>query len=384
MNGDRGKSARSRRSISVYLAASLSLLYLIFFDGLSRPGPSLRQDMSEASRWMSRATAAVRDCRSARRIPLDPVADPNGTGLIGLETSEITTSLGSLEAKRTTTNPNFAGLVVGLLHEAGVRKGDAVAVGASSSFPALIIATLCALKAVEAEPLVISSLGSSEWGANVPDFDWSDMEDCLRTTGIVDIPPLARALGGDEDVGRDMDPAGRALLESRIRAGGVPFLDEPDLARNVEARMRLYAAAAAERPVKAFVNIGGSWANIGTNAEVLKLRPGLTRDVFIPPPAERGVLQAMAARRVPVIHLLNVKGLCERYGLPWDPRPLPEPGRGGDRFYRDIAARTLPGAALTAVYIFGMCGVLLLGRRQGEESSERPIKARRSGSEPRL
>ena len=362
MNRDGSTCGLSSRSISVYLAAVLSLFYLFLFDNFAGPGPGLRREMADASRLMARATAAVRDCRAARGIPLDPAADPNGTGLIGLERSTITTSLGSLEAKRTTTNSSFAALVVALFHEAGVRRGDAVAVGASSSFPALIIATLAAAEVMGLEPLVISSLGASEFGANIPEFNWTDMEDCLRAAGLLAVSPLARAVGGDEDVGRDMDPAGRALLGSRIGGLGAPLLEEPDLVRNVEARMRLYFAAASERPVKAFVNIGGSWANIGTNAEVLKLRPGLTRDVFVPPPAERGVLQAMAARRIPVIHLLNIKGLCERYGLPWDPRPLPEPGDG--RLSRDVAAKTLPGAALTAVYILGVCVVLILGRRR--------------------
>jgi poly-gamma-glutamate system protein len=363
MNRDGGKSARSFKSISIYLAACLGLLYLVLLKSFSGPEPKVRQEMDEASRLMARATAAVRDCRTARGIPIDPVADPNGTGLIGLERSTITTSLGSLDAKRTTTNPNFAGLVVSLLHDAGVRKGDAVAIGASGSFPALIIATLSAVKVMGLEPLVISSLGSSEWGANIPEFNWADMEDCLRAAGVLDISPLARAVGGDEDIGRDMDPAGRALISSRIRERGVPLLEEPDLARNVEARMRLYSAAAAGRPVKAFVNIGGSWANIGTNAEVLRLRPGLASDVFVPPPAGRGVIQAMAAAGVPVIHLLNVRGLCERYGLPWDPRPLPGSGEG--RPYRDIAAKTLPGLVLSVVCVLGMAVVLFLGRRRG-------------------
>ena len=362
MNRDRGKSVQSLRSISVYLAGFLSILYLFLFKSFSGPEPKLRQEIAEASRLMARATAAARDCRAARGIPLDPVADPNGTGLIGLERSAITTSLGSLEAKRTTTNPNFAALIVSLLHEAGVRRGDAVAVGASSSFPALIIATLSAAEVMGLEPLVISSLGASEFGANIPGFNWTDMEDCLRATGVLDISPLARAVGGDEDVGRDMSPEGRALLESRIRESGVPFIEEPDLARNVEARMTLYFAAAAERPVKAFVNIGGSWANIGTNAEVLKLRPGLARDVFVPPPTERGVLQAMAARHVPVIHLLNVKGLSERYGLPWDPRPLLEPGRGG--FLNSAAGGGTSSAMLSVGYILLVIMTLVFGRRR--------------------
>jgi poly-gamma-glutamate system protein len=361
---------------AVYAAAALSLAYFLLVWFFPFPEPALRADMAEASRIMAAAAAAIKDCRESRGVPVNRETDPNGTGLIGLETSAITTSAGRLEAKRT-TNPNFAALVVSLFHEAGARRGDAVAVGASSSFPALIVAALSAAKVMGLEPLVISSLGASEFGANIPGFIWTDMEDCLRIAGVLTISPIARAIGGDEDVGRDMSPEGRTLLESRIRAGGVLFLEESDLERNVELRMKLYRECAGTRPIKAFVNIGGSSANIGTNAEVLKLRPGLASGVFIPPPAERGVLQAMAAEKIPVIHLLNIKGLCERYGLPWDPRPLPGPGEG--RLYRDAVAGSWPSAALTVVYILAMIAMMFTTRRhqiriiiRNEASPNRP------------
>ena len=317
--------------------------------------------MGEASSLMARETAALAHCRTVRGLLIDPAADPNGTGFIGLEQSAIPTSLGSLEAKRTTTNPDFAALAVSLLHECGARRGDAVAIGASSSFPALIVAMLAAAKAMGVEPLVISSLGASEYGANVPGFNWMDMEDCLRAAGVLDIRPIARAVGGEEDVGRDMDTEGRALLGSRIRSGGLPFIEEPDLERNVARRMELYRRSAGGKSIKAFVNIGGSFANIGTDAEVLKLRPGLARGVFIPPPARRGVIQAMAAAGVPVIHFLNVKGLCERYGLPWDPRPLPAPGTGP--IYRLAASPSWPSTVLGLLYILAI-GLLLLFHRR--------------------
>jgi len=281
--------------------------------------------MAEAASLMARASAALRDCRAARGVPLDPAADPNGTGLIGVERSPVTTSLGSLEAKRTTTNPAFAALVAALLHEAGARRGDAVAVGASSSFPALILATLAAARAAGVEPLVISSLGASEWGANIPGFGWLEMEECLRRDGALAAAPVARSVGGEADTGEGMDPEGRALVESRVGAGGVPLVGGPTLERNVAARMEAYRRAAGGRPIKAFVNIGGSWANMGPDPAVLGLEPGLARSVFVPPPDRRGVIQAMAAAGVPVIHLLNIKGLCERYGLPWDPGPCPLP-----------------------------------------------------------
>jgi poly-gamma-glutamate system protein len=323
MSGDRCRAV----TVRVYLAALLSLVYLLLVHLLSGPPPSTRREMAEASRIMARAVDAVRYCRESKGVPIDAEADPNGTGLIGWEASPITTSTGHLGAKRTSTNPEFAALIALLLRQAGVRSGDAVAVGASSSFPAFIIATLAASRAAGAEPLLIVSLGASEWGANIPGFNWTDMEDCLRTSGVLDARPVALALGGDEDTGKDMDPSGRDLLASLIRGRGAAFVEEDGLEDNVARRLSLYDQARGGRSIAAFVNIGGSWANMGTNAEVLKLRPGLARDVFIPPPAERGVLQAMAARSVPVIHLLNVKGLVERYGLPWDPRPLPPPGR---------------------------------------------------------
>jgi poly-gamma-glutamate system protein len=357
----------------IYAAGMLGLAYMILLNGLSVPPPGLRRTMSEASRLMARASAALRDCRERRGLAVDPEADPNGTGLIGVERSEITTSLGSVVSKRTTTNPDFAALVVLLFHEAGVRRGDVVAVGASSSFPALVVATLSAARAMGVEPVVISSLGASEWGANLPGFHWVDMEDCLRAAGLLDVRPVARAVGGEEDVGLDMEPAGRTLLAARIRSGETPFLEEPDLERNVALRLEAYRKGAGAKPIKAFVNIGGSWANMGTDASVLEITPGLARRVPLPPAARRGVIQAMAAAGVPVIHLLNVKGLCERYGLPWDPRPLPEPGRGGLRSLRPGSGRAV--VPLSAGYLIALAAILILFRRRAPiflDNPERP------------
>ncbi|HSA97428.1 MAG TPA: poly-gamma-glutamate system protein [Acidobacteriota bacterium] len=353
--------AARRSDGRIAAAALLSLSFLVLLRVPPFRDPAGRKDMLEAAALMARAEAAIRSCREAQGPAIDPVTDPNRTGLIGVERSIVTTSLGSLEAKRTTANPAFAALVVTLFREAGVGRGDIVAVGASSSFPALVVATLAAARAAGVEPLVISSLGASEWGANIPGFGWLEMEDCLRQAGLLEFVPIARSIGGEGDRGEDMDPAGRALIESRVRAGVVPSVDEPSLEWNVAARLAAYRRAAGARPIKAFVNIGGSWANMGADAEVLKVEPGLARDVFVPPPGRRGVLQAMAAAGVPVIHLLNVKGLCERYGLPWDPRPLPAPGQGP--LFRLAAAKSRPATALIALYVLAMAVLLAIPRR---------------------
>lgn len=324
-------AAKMNKILRLYVLSGLCLIGFLVFKIISGgEDPAVRSQARRASQLMAGATAAIRDCRLQKGIPIDPKTDPNRTGLIGLPTSSITTSLGILEAKRTTTNPAFAGLVVRLLHRAGVRPGDAVAVGASSSFPALILAVLSACRAMEAEPLVISSLGSSEWGANIPEFSWLDMMDCLNATGILTVHPLAFSIGGDEDRGKDMSPDGRALLLRETGTRRLSLLEEPDLAATVAARMRLYDEKTAGRAIKAFINIGGSWVNLGTDSKVLGVKPGLnmrggTAEIAsFPPPERSGMIFAMARRGVPVIHLLFIRGLCRDYGLPWDPQPLPK------------------------------------------------------------
>jgi poly-gamma-glutamate system protein len=290
---------------------------------------SLQSQTRLASQLMAQAEQTIRDCRLKKGIAIDQVSDPNSTGLIGIKTSSITTSKGILEAKRTTTNPAFAGLVVRLLNQAGARSGDCVAVGASSSFPALILATLAACKALNVTPLLISSLGSSEWGANIPEFNWLDMEDCLNASGLLEVHPTAYSIGGDEDRGTDMGPDGRALFLQETAARDLPLLEEPDLTATVAARMELYEKGAAGRPIKAFINIGGSWVNLGPDSKVLNVTPGLhmkgdpSEISSFPPPERTGMIFAMARRGVPVIHLLYIKGLCRDHGLPWDPQPLP-------------------------------------------------------------
>lgn len=313
----------------IYLLSGLSVIFFVLLKVFPQKGPDVsRDEMIRASRTMQNATEAIRRCRLERGLSIDRSTDINGTGLIGIERSEITTSIGSLESKRTSTNPNFAGLIVRLLRECGIHKGDVVAVGASGSFPALIVASLAALDALDLTPLWISSLGASQWGANNPRFHWLDMWQCLEKEGIFRHRPIALSLGGEGDRGADMDEKGRQMLWEAIRESGLPFIAEPNLAQNVAMRMTLFEEAAKGKKIKAFINVGGGWSNMGEDSMVLHMKPGLNRIEKLPPPERRGIIYAMADKGVPVIHLLYVRGLTQRYGLPWDPSPIPAPGEG--------------------------------------------------------
>jgi poly-gamma-glutamate system protein len=351
---------KSQNTILLLFTLSLVFYLLAHFFPFGKKNTVL-SDMLQASEVMEDAIAALRECRVEKGLVLDSESDPNQTGLIGYETSPLTTTLGNLEAKRTTTNPDCAALVVFLLHEAGVERGDTVAVGASSSFPALIVATLSAAKAMDLNALMICSLGASQWGANIPEFHWLDMLDCLRESGSLDSRPIALSLGGEEDTGKDMNAEGRLFLSEEIVRTGILFIQEPDLIANVQTRMRLYEKSAGVSRIKSFIHIGGSWANIGTDPEILELKPGLLESSHFPPVERRGVLFEMASRGIPVIHLLFVKGLADRYGLPWDPSPLPAPGKG--KIY-SLAREKQPGFLVLEVVYLVLVGAILIFRQR--------------------
>jgi poly-gamma-glutamate system protein len=138
---------------------------------------------------------------------------------------------------------------------------------------------------------------------------------------------------------------------------GTLFLDEPDLRKNVQERMRIYQKAAG-RPIAAFINSGGGYADMGTDLHVLEVKPGLHLTLPLPPEAGRGVIFEMAARQIPVIHLLFVKGLVMEAGLPWDPIPLPKPG-----IIRPAGAGRDTGFWLVAAaYLISLGGLALVRR----------------------
>jgi len=340
---------KSKNQKIILILFALSFLFFVLAKLLPLgKGDAAKEEMLNASRIMEEAMGVLKECSREKDLILDKTSDLNQTGLIGMELSLITTSLGSLEAKRTTTNPNFAALVVFLLKEAGIKRGDTIAVGASGSFPALIVAVLSASKSMNLRPLLICSLGASQWGASNPDFHWLDMQNCLLKAGVLGVEFVGLSLGGEKDAGEDMSSEGRSLLRKDILKSGIFFLQEPDLRRNVKARMHFYEERAGEDKIKAFVNIGGNWPNMGEDPEVLKLKPGLVKIRQFPPVGKRGVLYEMAARKVPVVHLLYIKGLVRQYGLEWDPVPIPHVGQG--KIYQFVREKQPAFLILSAVY----------------------------------
>lgn len=233
-----------------------------------------------------------------------------------------------------------------------------MAVAASGSFPALMLATLTAVEAMGARPVTILSLGASSYGATRPELDLLDLHALWRQAGVLETPVSAASLGGAGDVGGEFEPDVRARLADKIGTMGIPFLHEEDLRTNVRRRMELYGRPAA------FVNVGGSEVAMGRSPRILDVPPGLSvnlsQDMLLPAPEERGVLFEMAAAGVPVLHLLHVRGIALRFAVPWDPIPLPPVGT--TRLREDSRAHGSAFWFLTVAYVLGLGAVAMAWR----------------------
>ena len=287
-----------------------------------RGDPASQAKDLRAAQTMSRALGVLKEEAARRGIPLDPAVDPGLTGLVGPAFSPMTTTLGSLSAKRTGLQPDAAAMMSSLLRRAGLQVGGRVAVDTSGSFPGFAIATLIAAETLGAETACIVSLGSSTYGANHPEFTLADMIGVLVQRGILRRGLVAVSPGGDDDLGRNM---GGAELERALARPAVPILREGDLKRNLAARRVLLFQDPQPGVV---VSVGGNLTSTGLG-ETIGLRTGLIRRTDFPGgvvPGE-GLIQGSLRENLPVIRVLDVRGLCSLTGLPFDPLPVPGPGQ---------------------------------------------------------
>lgn len=296
-------------------------------------------------------------------IPIEP-EDLNRTGLIGPDYTPLMTTMGDIVAKRTSLDPNFAAVLVKYYMEAGLKKGDAVAIGSSGSFPALAIASICACNAMGLEARVIASLGSSTYGATRVELALPKMLAVLSDAGLIDFRFLAVSPGGEADHGvGTMDGLlfdnTRDTVLALARQSTAQLIDEPSLELSIRRRMELYGD-----DVRLFVNVGGSGANIGSSMEYLNVKPGLSMKIdSIPDSTTRGVLYEFASMRIPVVNLLNIKGIAADEGLAVDSVPLPSPGTGGV-YFRTGHNRTLVIVFLVLILSVACASVFLARRKR--------------------
>lgn len=312
------------RTLVILAASALTIIVLLESTRGYQPDPR-REEKNAAMELMQHSAQAIKKEKLRMGIPIDRRFDTNDTGLIGVEYTDITTTVGSLVAKRTSTNPAFAAVVVDMLDRAGVRQGDRVAVSFSGSFPALNIAVLSAARVLNLHPVIISSAGSSMYGANHPDMTWLDMERVLAEAGLLPYRSIAASLGGIAGTQGGLDGTGIEAGLRAIRRNGIPLIEEggnSTLTADVRNRLALFDQALAGRRPAAFINVGGSLTSVGDGLEGHRIPTGLLNKVPAVRNPEQGIIFLMSKRGVPVIHLLKIKSIAAQYGIPIDPSPL--------------------------------------------------------------
>jgi poly-gamma-glutamate system protein len=305
--------------------------------------------------------------------------DPAETGLIGAQMSAVTSVPGHLPSKHVSTNPNFAAVIVDMLTRAGVQAGDHVAVGCSGSFPALNVAVYSAIATLGAKPVVISSAGASQFGANLPRFLWIDMERTLIEKGLIpkDFRSVACSIGGQEDLGLNMsDEARRLVLQAIKDRNKLKLVQSRTYEEAIADRMQIYSRHAGGE-YACYVNVGGGTISVGRTLGKKLYDPGLNLR-----PSRRAlqvdsIMSRFARDGVPVVHLVQIEQLGVDYGL--TPPEGPEtPARQGIVFERTARSRLLALGVLIVILISLRALVLtdlgfrLFKGRPGKKSTGEP------------
>ena len=316
----------------IEVLVAMAIISLVVFYTASSLTVKTRQPAYDvkiaAAQRMAKALQILKDSRGEAAVFMDDINDPNETGLIGRQFTYITTDEGDLDAKISVLDPNVAAMIVDYLTRAGVVKGDTVAVTLTGSMPGGNLAVVCALEEMGVFPHILASVGASQWGANIEEFTWLDMEKVLYDTSVISFKTSAASMGGGSDIGRRLSPKGRELIQETITRNGVEFINSEDLADAVQKRMDIFKASQPIKEYAAFINVGGGAAVLGDAAYVRLIPPGLTERMQFASMRNGGVMANFGREGVPVIHVLNIRSMFAEFDYPYAATPSPDLGVG--------------------------------------------------------
>ena len=202
--------------------------------------------------------------------------DLYNSGLIGLQNSPITTIQDNdslmFKSKLLTTHPNFAAVVVEYFYDAEISSGDTIAVSMTGSFPGANLALLSVCETMNITPMIMSSAGSSAWGANRVDLSWPIIESYLFENNFLKNRSIVYSMGGDNDNGDNLSDKGIEILESSI-PNNVNFINEFSLIDNISKKINFFDSKSSNYSM--YVNIGGGASSLGNGLDKDSLQVGL-------------------------------------------------------------------------------------------------------------
>jgi len=262
--------------------------------------------------WLNSPPVRTTAAQWAEKLDWEDVhpsqVDHGMSGLIGVEWSEITTTLGPLAVKQSSTDPLWAAHILRWFDNADLESGDRVMILASGSFPGLLVSTLAASETRGLQVELTVSLGSSTWGANRMEAPWPLMELRLHQTGHLHTLSRYYTPGGRGETGANYSTDAMTILEEASVAVGVPFLKPGNLNEVILMKteeIRKY------RP-KLLILIGGAASIMGNSDDTLP------SGLITPSAIDRmgnGVAKAALDDNIPVLHLLNVRELSRQAGM---------------------------------------------------------------------
>ena len=308
----------------------------------------MKESVSLTKQWFS----IIEQLKNEKGIISDASTNVPYSYMIGNEWSEITTTLGSLESKETSTNPDFSALIVRLLHEAKISKGDKVGVVLSGSFPALAISVLAALQTMEVDAVVMSSMGASTYGANQPEVTWSDMESALNKRGGLKFSSCLVSIGAGDDSGIGLSEEGRADIQNAAIRNNVNLYIPGSLEESIAKRTDLFK----KEKISLLINIGGNQIALGDCSHSLSIPNGLHSKLSGCTDDNRGLIVRMNELEIPFIQMLNIKDLASQYGI------VISPGNNYSESANLFVSNRTNKPVLGIILLVGLIPVYFLGK----------------------
>ena len=304
-------------------------------------------EKNAASLLASTAMTEIKAVKEELNIPLS-AEDSYYSGMIGERYTVITTTLGNLQSKKTSVNPNFAAVIIDMFKEAGIKPGDEVAIVFSSSFPALNICVMAAAEVFHLKTCIMISLGASSYGANNPDFTYLDMAEQLIQKGYFQNKVDYVSLGGEADLGTEFPEDVRNNLLQKIEDSSAELILIEDYVENIDYRIEKISETLPN--LKLLINVGGNLVSMGKDEESFSEENGLVLPTYLKSGLNHdltkiGLIDRFLDMKIPVIQMLNIKGLALDYGLPYNPQIIPAVG-DGNVYYEKQYSLTVPFIAL--------------------------------------
>ena len=279
--------------------------------GIHKKSHPDQEKMIAAAKQVQLCQVEIRKVCDSLSIEIFETLDPLRTGLIGIEFSPITTTLGNINAKQVSTNPDFAALFIRWFSELDLKEGEDVVIHASASFPALIVSAICATEIYGLEPIILTSAGASSFGANRPELTWWDLENILFQKGLIHHQTCFATPGGQNDNGSSFWEDGLEICKTAADRNGLKLII-PD--SYMDALDMKWNFIRINSQPELFINIGGNQVGVGKYLPGLSIPVGLIK-TQLNNDNSAGLIQKFDKQNIPVIHLLQIIDIAAENGL---------------------------------------------------------------------